>query len=96
MSFAPFFSSGAAAGREFNYTEFVGKRTSGWAVRDAQYKLIETRGARRELFDLSSDLSESHDLIGRRDLSHVVTQLADHARAIRQRKGATDGNNISR
>ena len=76
---------GADAGsRQYNYTEFVGGDATGWAVRDARYKLIHFEDGSEELYDLSVDLGERDDLIADTSLRDTVDRLGAYGASQRE------------
>lgn len=74
-----------ASERTYNYTEFVSNSVSGWAVRNAQYKLIEFAEGSQELYDVLNDLDESDNLIasGVGDYVNLIADLKGYANGIR-------------
>ena len=83
VSFAPLLSGRGVAPRRFNYSEFQGKRASGWAVRDAQLKLIEFDDGSRELYDLVADPREETNLMNTKIQDPLrVAALAGFALAV--------------
>lgn len=83
QSFQALLSSSDASSREFNYSEFISNRTSGWTVRDSAYKLIEYADGSRALYDLRTDIREENDLIDQAQLSSRVAALDTYARETR-------------
>ena len=69
------FDREGAGARDFNYTEFVSDAVTGWAVRDAHYKLIHFDDGAEELYDLRVDLAERNDRIGSAELQDRVAAL---------------------
>jgi len=83
VSFAPLLSGRGVAPRRFNYSEFQGKRASGWAVRDAEMKLIEFDNGSRELYDLVADPREETNLMNTKTQDPLrVAALAGFALAV--------------
>ena len=63
QSFVPLLSDASASHREYNYAEYVSADVSGWAVRDANFKLIEYADGAQEFYQLSNDRDERSNLI---------------------------------
>ncbi|MEO0323677.1 MAG: sulfatase-like hydrolase/transferase [Myxococcota bacterium] len=74
-SFAPALTASGATPRALNYTEFVSAEETGWAVRDARYKLIVRDDGSEELFDVAADLFERTDLAGEAELAARIDAL---------------------
>ncbi|MGH1365427.1 MAG: sulfatase-like hydrolase/transferase [Calditrichia bacterium] len=64
-SFASLLDGSGATAREVNYVEVLGDNanSSGYAIRNAQYKLIQFDNNRQEFYDLSTDAYEQSDLL---------------------------------
>jgi arylsulfatase B len=67
ISFAPALAEPAFAGREYLYMDAIRDEPfdagrAGWAVRNADYKLIEYDDGGRELFDMRTDIAERDNL----------------------------------
>lgn len=74
----------AAPPREYNYSEFISDTTSGWAVRNERYKLIEFADGTREFYDLSILPLEQNNLWPiSEDLSNVAESLVAYVETIR-------------
>lgn len=56
-------AANAGQARQFNYSEFIGDRVTGWTVRDAEFKLIEMADGTREFYDLRSNIREESNII---------------------------------
>lgn len=82
MSFMDALTSPNFAGREYAYSEFrFDDGSTVWTVRDQQFKLIEYSDGRRELYDLSTDLFESNDLLAggmSEEMAAVVSELENY------------------
>lgn len=63
MSFAPLLTTAGAPSRAYNYTEIASSTVTGWAIRDAQYKLIEFADGTQEMYDLWNDSLEVNNLV---------------------------------
>ncbi len=63
VSFADALTDPSFEGREYLYLRYVDADLEGWAVRSADYKLVEENSGGQELYDMSSDLAESMDLL---------------------------------
>jgi arylsulfatase A-like enzyme len=69
LSLLPVLQGGASAGRQHAYVEHFtkensrGRSSTGWAIRDARYKLVQMDGAPAELYDMISDSAEQRDLL---------------------------------
>jgi len=86
-SFLGLLSDATSPAREFNYSEFVtsDNQSTGWTVRDNQYKLIEFADGTQELYDLNIDLAEQNNLINdSRVGTELIPQLSSYAQQIRQ------------
>ena len=84
-SFASLFTDQSAQSRQYIYSDYQSGTVSGWAIRDARYKLIATLDGQRQLYDLPADPSESSDLLTNNgDYTAIVERLAAAATAIRQ------------
>ena len=98
LSFAALLGINGTNTREYIYSDFEGDSVSGWAVRDARYKLITTVDGQRQLYDLDAERSESEDLLaGGGDYADIVERLAEVAASIRQTDGGdtdTDGETL--
>lgn len=64
-SFYDFFTDANAVGRPYNYVDYVSDETGGdeFAVRDAQYKLLQFADGSQEFYDLLADPFEQNDLL---------------------------------
>lgn len=63
-SFAPLLANAGAVEKPYSYTEREGDLGMEWAIRDAQYKLIQFGDGREEFYDLIADPFETNDLMG--------------------------------
>lgn len=69
LSLLPVLKGAATAGRKYAYAEHFtaaqsrGRSATGWAIRDARYKLVQKDGAAAELYDISRDPGEQRDLL---------------------------------
>ena len=77
--------------RNYNYTEFSGKRINGWTVRDKTYKLIQSDDGEQQLYNLSNDFKESNNLLlaNASQYESVVTELTNYANSVRADAGNT-------
>ncbi|WOH38008.1 sulfatase-like hydrolase/transferase [Thalassotalea fonticola] len=76
--------------REYNYSEFESNSTTGWAVREGDYKLIEFADGGQQLFDVEHDLAETNDLLLTAFDSHdIVHALEDIANSVRNETTGT-------
>lgn len=64
LSFLPLLSGGAMATRDYSYSELTSTNTTGWTIRNNQYKLIEFSDGSQEFYDLLNDPLEITDLSG--------------------------------
>ena len=70
--------------RSSNYSEFESDTTTGWSVREGDYKLIEFSNGEQQLFDVEHDLAETNDLLLTSFDSHdIVHSLENIAQAVR-------------
>lgn len=83
-SFAPMFEAEGQGARTHNYTEFQGTGVTGWAVRNARYKLITFADGRQEFYDLDTDIAEAFNLMSD-SASHqeILAELEAYAREVR-------------
>ena len=80
QSFADLLSDPNADAREFVFTEYSG----GWAIRNDQFKLIESSDGEQDLYDLIADPAEQSDLLETgMDVSSALSQLEQEAGRIR-------------
>ena len=80
LSFADILSDPNADAREFVFTEHSG----GWAIRNAQFKLIETPNGGQDLYDLQADPAEQSDLLDTgMDVSSILSELEQEIDRIR-------------
>ncbi len=69
VSFLPVLQGAASAGREYAYAEHFSKQAhrgnaaTGWAIRDARYKLVQKDGEPAELYDMAGSGGEARDLL---------------------------------
>lgn len=76
--------------RNFLYTEWVpakGPKRDMWALRDAQYKLIDNNGT-QELYDLLADPYENNNLMKSAlsvDLQEVLKRLGSYEKTLREK-----------
>lgn len=90
ISFNDLLSDAAAAGRRFNYSEFVDEAATGWAVRSDTLKLIEYADGTRELYDMTSDLREELNLISQElQFSNQITEMENFVAQLRSTDGLT-------
>ncbi|WP_448550873.1 sulfatase-like hydrolase/transferase [Thalassotalea montiporae] len=82
-SFYALLSSAEQPLRQFNYTEFIRDNTTGWAVRNQDYKLLALDGQPQALYQISQDIDEAEDLINNAALSSIVAELNAEAERIR-------------
>jgi len=89
-------SDATAETRKYNYTEFNGKRINGWTVRNKNYKLIQSDDGVQQLYNLSTDLKESNNLLleNKGHYESVVAELESYANTVRSGiiTGANTGN----
>jgi arylsulfatase A-like enzyme len=84
-SFVPLLNSGGAAARQYNYSEFQSTSVTGWTVRNAQYKLLQSLSGSQELYDLTTDLKEQTNLLNTgTDYSAIVNNLKAQGDSIRK------------
>ena len=78
-------SDANAETRSYNYTEFNGKRISGWTARNKNYKLIASDDGVQQLYNLSNDIRESNNLllVNASEYESVVNELTTYAKTIR-------------
>jgi arylsulfatase A-like enzyme len=85
VSFASLLQTGGTAARQYNYSEFQSDTVSGWTVRNAQYKLLQSLSGTQELYDLSKDLKEQTNLLtSGTDYSAIVNTLKAQGDTIRK------------
>lgn len=85
ISFLPVLRGAVSAGRVYAYAEHFtapaarGKPATGWAIRDARYKLVQKDGQPAELFDMTSRRGEAQDLLaaGAKGAAETATRLAE-------------------
>ncbi len=83
VSFSGLLSNADAAGRRFNYSEFVDEAATGWAVRSDTLKLIEYADGTRELYDMTSDLREESNLILQQQFSEQIAEMESFVAQLR-------------
>ena len=76
ISFARLLNSTEDSDRTFSFTEYDSDSTSGWAIRNKNYKLINN-GSEQQLFKLDNDPYETVDLANDQSFSTVKDQLND-------------------
>ena len=76
ISFARLLNSTEDSDRTFSFTEYDSDSTSGWAIRNENYKLINN-GSEQQLFKLDNDPYETVDLANDQSFSIVKDQLND-------------------
>ena len=92
QSFKGLLTNADADQRDYIYSDFEAESASGWAIRDAQYKLIATIDGQMQLYDMLSDPLETDNLVGgSSDYSAIVEQLAAVATVIRDTDTDTGG-----
>ncbi|TRX56671.1 YHYH protein [Thalassomonas sp. M1454] len=83
-SFKQLLSNDNTDGRAYNYSEFDYDGISGWSIRNDTYKLLEYESGVRELYDISTDVSEETNLLLTTvDYTAVVIELSEQALIIR-------------
>jgi arylsulfatase A-like enzyme len=96
QSFKGLLTNSDADQRDYIYSDFEADSASGWAIRDAQYKLIATIDGQMQLYDLLSDPLETDNLVGSSsDYSAIVEQLAAVATVIRDTDTGGDGETLA-
>jgi len=84
QSFKGLLSSTTVADREYVYTEVSGN-TSGWTIRNDQYKLTVMDNGAETLHDLASDPMENNNLLNSgMDVTEIRNELFSAGSAIRQ------------
>ena len=63
LSFSHLLTSETGPERDYNYTDLRNDGVNGWAIRNAQYKLIEYIDGTQEFYDLINDSLEVNDLL---------------------------------
>ncbi len=63
VSFLDSFTNSSYIGRETIYSAYQSADLDGWAVRNSQYKLIETVADGQEMYDVAVDIGELNDLL---------------------------------
>ena len=82
--------------RELNYSEFIGENTNGWAVRDAEFKLITFADGSREFYDMLNDVREETNLVDEFEYAERIAQFEAYAANVRSGNfGATPDNGSS-
>ena len=80
QSFADLLTDPNAGAREYAFTEFSG----GWAIRNNQFKLIQSANGDQDLYDLMADPAEDSDLLeSGMDVSSILSELEQEAGRIR-------------
>ena len=82
VSFASLLKSSGNSVRAFSYSDYSSDSTQGWAIRNKNYKLINTNSG-QQLFNLATDPSESLDLKDNSDYSNVLSDLVSLANEVR-------------
>lgn len=81
QSFSELLTGTDTSPRDYIYSENL----EGWAIRNAQFKLIELTDGNQQLFDLSADPTETDDLLDNgTDVSAILSELETAAANIRQ------------
>ena len=84
QSFKALLSATTGADREYVYTEVSGN-TSGWTIRNDQYKLTVMANGAETLHDLASDPMENNNLLNSgMDVTEIRNELFSAGSAIRQ------------
>jgi arylsulfatase A-like enzyme len=92
VSFSGSFSDDQFAARSTVYSAYDGRDVKGWTIRDARYKLLVTEEGGEQLFDLSTDLKESHNLLpGGERVSAIKMRLEKEAQNIQTNTGVQSG-----
>lgn len=63
LNLAPYLVGSQPERRSYNYSEISNGQSSGWTVRNEQYKLISFDDATQEFYDLIADSLETNDLL---------------------------------
>ena len=83
-SFRSVLSSATAPGRDYIYSEIVGN-TSGWTIRNSQYKLTVLNNGAESLYDVVNDPMENTNLLNTgTDVAEVRNDLFAAGSALRQ------------
>jgi len=82
-------SDATADTRNYNYSEFIGKRIKGWAVRNKTYKLIQSDDGTQQLYNLSNDFNENTNLLRTNpdQYESTVAELENYAKVVRAGRG---------
>ena len=88
-SFAPLLSQATTSARTWNYSEVLNSTPmrSGYAIRNARYKLIQFDSGNQELYDLEVDPYEQDDLLSGTltlEQATALQELTSQAALIRQ------------
>ncbi len=83
FDFSELFETELVAQRQYNYSEFESAEVTGWAVRNQDFKLIEFADGSQELYQISTDLDESNNLITNTNQSELIAELSNQAALIR-------------
>ena len=83
VSFADALTDASFAGRDYLYLRYLDADLDGWAVRDAEFKVMEEDSGGQELFDMTTDLAENFNLLPgnaateakRAELQQVATDI---------------------
>lgn len=80
-SFASTFTSDAVVSEPYVFTEYESDDVSGWAVRSADYKLIEFADGSQELYQISDNFTELTNLLPSSDsaILNIVSDLENYA-----------------
>ena len=63
VSFADSFTDPGFAGRDHLFIRYRDNDLDGWAVRDANFKVLEQNGGGQEMYDMVTDLAENFNLL---------------------------------
>ncbi len=84
QSFLDLLSSANSSTRAYNYSEYVSSTTHGWAVRNANFKLMVNADGTKALFNLTDDPRELVNLIEQTDLyAELIAALETYGNTIR-------------
>ena len=84
-SFVKLLSSATAGPRQYAYAEVRSDTLDDWAIRNAQYKLIQRSPGGQELYDLEADPFEQNNLLlNGIDVSVILAELQAQADLIRE------------
>lgn len=79
--------------REINYTDYESNNAESWATRNANYKLIEDENGNEEFYDISDNIFEQDNLIGKltTEQETIKNMLQQEAQIIRTNWSCNDG-----